>query len=131
MAAYGMGEAGKMIPNERLLVTLPIYHGNGHFIGIGNTIINGVTVILRKKFSASNFWKEAIASEATRFVYVGEICRFLVKQPRSPLDRKHKIRIAIGNGLRKNIWKEFTKRFGIKIVEFYAATEGNCQMGKK
>ncbi len=126
-----MGEAGQLSPNERLLVTLPIYHGNGHFIGIGNSIINGVTVILRKKFSASKFWKDAIDSGVTRFVYVGEICRFLVNQPKSVLDRKHKIKIAIGNGLRKNIWNEFTNRFGIKIIEFYAATEGNCQMGMK
>ena len=34
-----------------------------------------------------------------------------------------------GNGLRKNIWKEFMNRFGIeRISEFYGATEGNCNV---
>jgi len=61
-------------------------------------------------------------------MYVGEICRFLVNQPVSPLDKQHKIRKAIGNGLRSNVWKEFYSRFNVKCVEFYAASEGNCTM---
>jgi len=51
---------------------------------------------------------------------VGEVCRFLVNQPPSALDRQHKIRIAFGNGMRRNVWEEFNQRFGVKCVEFYA-----------
>jgi fatty-acyl-CoA synthase len=54
------------------------------------------------------------AHECTCFIYVGEICRFLINQPPSPLDKHHKIRIALGNGLRENVWKEFKSRFDIK-----------------
>ena len=36
------------------------------------------------------------------------------------------MRIAVGNGLRADIWQEFQQRFGIpRIGEFYGATEGN------
>lgn len=43
-----------------------------------------------------------------------------------PNDRDHKVRVALGNGLRGDVWREFIKRFGdIHIYEFYAATEGN------
>ena len=36
------------------------------------------------------------------------------------------MRLAIGNGLRPDIWKEFVTRFGIaEVGEFYGATEGN------
>ncbi len=59
-------------------------------------------------------------------IYVGEVCRYLVNQPPSSIDKKHSVRIAIGNGLRSNIWSEFTKRFGVNVLEFYAASEGNC-----
>ena len=69
--------------------------------------------------------------DCTVFMYVGEICRFLVNQPVSPLDKQHRIRKAIGNGLRKNVWKEFYSRFNVKCVEFYAASEGNCTMSMK
>lgn len=43
-----------------------------------------------------------------------------------PNDRDHKVRVAMGNGLRGDVWREFIKRFGdIHIYEFYASTEGN------
>jgi len=36
------------------------------------------------------------------------------------------VRIAVGNGLRADIWAQFQERFGIaRIGEFYGATEGN------
>jgi fatty-acyl-CoA synthase len=36
------------------------------------------------------------------------------------------VRLIAGNGLRPEIWDEFTTRFGIKrVCEFYAASEGN------
>ena len=85
---------------------------------------------MRKKFSASNFWSDCIKHKCTVFVYVGEICRFLLNQPKSALDDQHQIRKAIGNGLRLNIWKEFTRRFNVQCHEFYAASEGNCTMSK-
>lgn len=41
-------------------------------------------------------------------------------------DKTHKVRIAIGNGVRTDVWSEFLNRFGdIKVGELYAATEGN------
>jgi len=73
---------------------------------------------LKKKFSASNFWKDCIAYDCASFIYVGEICRFLVNQPISLLDKQHKIRKAIGNGLRESIWKEFDNRFNIQCNYF-------------
>ena len=39
-------------------------------------------------------------------------------------DTNHNIRVAIGNGLRKDIWTEFQNRYQIKdIVEFYSSTD--------
>ena len=61
--------------------------------------------------------------------YIGEICRYLVAQPQKPTDKGHKLRLAIGNGLRPQIWRDFQARFGIKqIGEFYGSTEGNANV---
>ena len=55
-----------------------------------------------------------------------QLCRYLVAAPRHPLERSHSVRIAVGNGMRPDVWKPFRERFGIPIVtEFYASTEGN------
>nr|XP_023407628.1 long-chain fatty acid transport protein 1 [Loxodonta africana] len=61
--------------------------------------------------------------------YIGEICRYLLKQPVREAEKRHRVRLAIGNGLRPAIWEEFTQRFGVRqIGEFYGATECNCSI---
>lgn len=43
-----------------------------------------------------------------------------------PEDKKHTVHLAMGNGLREDVWEIFQKRFGpIRIWEFYGSTEGN------
>lgn len=61
--------------------------------------------------------------------YIGEICRYLLKQPVREAEGRHHVRLAVGNGLRPAIWEEFTKRFRVRqIGEFYGATECNCSI---
>ena len=95
-------------------------------MSVGSALNAGAALALGKSFSASKFWDEVIRYDATAFVYIGELCRYLLNQPEKPTDRTHKVRVIAGNGLRPEIWDEFTRRFGIKrVAEFYAASEGN------
>ncbi|XP_033709792.1 long-chain fatty acid transport protein 1 isoform X6 [Tursiops truncatus] len=108
---------------------LPLYHSAGNIIGVGQCLIYGLTVVLRKKFSASRFWDDCVKYNCTVVQYIGEICRYLLKQPVSEAEGRHRVRLAVGNGLRPAIWEEFTERFGVRQVgEFYGATECNCSI---
>ncbi|HWY25722.1 MAG TPA: AMP-binding protein, partial [Nevskia sp.] len=79
-----------------------------------------------RKFSASRFWDEVRAHQATAFCYIGELCRYLLNQPPSQRDRDHRVRLVVGNGLRAEIWEPFQQRFGIgQVFEFYGASEAN------
>ena len=81
---------------------------------------------MRRKFSASHFWKDVKKYNVTAFGYVGELCRYLVNQPPQPEEKNNSVQKIFGNGLRRNIWMEFKNLFGISIIqEFYAASEGN------
>jgi acyl-CoA synthetase (AMP-forming)/AMP-acid ligase II len=83
-------------------------------------------MVLARRFSASGFWDDVRRHGATGFVYIGELCRYLVNQPLRDDDADNPIRVAVGNGLRPDIWREFRDRFGIeRIAEFYGSTEGN------
>jgi fatty-acyl-CoA synthase len=67
--------------------------------------------------------------DCTCFQYIGELCRYLINSPPHPQERAHHLRLACGNGLRSDVWPQFKERFGIpKIIEFYAATEGNVSL---
>ncbi len=62
-------EAAGLGDDDIVYVALPIYHGNGGMIGLGTAIIRGNTCVLRKRFSASNFWKDCIDHHCTVFYF--------------------------------------------------------------
>ena len=125
LAIFG-GLGLRLRGSDTLYSCLPLYHNNALTVAIGSVINSGATLALGKSFSASKFWDEVIATRATAFIYIGEVCRYLLNQPAKSTDRAHKVRLIAGNGLRPEIWDEFTSRFGIaRVCEFYAASEGN------
>ncbi len=125
LAAFG-GLGLRLKSSDTLYSCLPLYHNNVLTVVLSSVINSGATLALGKSFSASRFWDEVIDSQATAFIYIGEICRYLLNQPAKATDRAHKVRLIAGNGLRPEIWQEFTKRFGIaRVCEFYASSEGN------
>ncbi|NXW54669.1 S27A1 protein, partial [Eurystomus gularis] len=100
IAAFGY-YAYKMRPDDVLYNCLPLYHSAAVFLCLLLQIIQ----------------------------YIGEICRYLLNQPVRESESHHRVRLAVGNGLRPTIWEDFTKRFRIKqIGEFYGATECNCSI---
>lgn len=121
--------AARTNDEDRVLMVLPLYHATGGLCGVGAALNRGGAVIVRKKFSASQFWAEAKKFHATIFIYVGELCRFLMAQEPNKAEKDHSIRCAIGNGLRPDVWKRFVERTDIEfIIEFYGSTEGNVSL---
>ncbi|XP_014278846.1 long-chain fatty acid transport protein 4 [Halyomorpha halys] len=108
---------------------LPLYHTAGGAMCIGQAIVYGATIVIRKKFSASSYFQDISKYNCTISQYIGEMCRYLLATPKKPTDTQHKLRMVFGNGLRPQIWNEFIERFTIpKVVEFYGATEGNANI---
>ncbi|MGI8959246.1 MAG: long-chain-acyl-CoA synthetase [Bryobacteraceae bacterium] len=122
----GMMETG---PSDRLYNCLPMYHSVGGIVATGAVLAAGGSVVVRENFSASQFWNDVVQWECTLFQYIGELCRYLLHTAEDPIETEHHIRICCGNGLRPDIWNSFKTRFRIpRILEFYAATEGNVSM---
>ncbi|RJO80381.1 long-chain-acyl-CoA synthetase [Nocardia panacis] len=123
----GLGGLGVRLRGaDTLYCCLPLYHNNALTVALSSVLCAGASLALGRQFSASRFWDEVIRERATAFIYIGELCRYLLNQPPKPADRQHRVRLCVGNGLRPELWDEFKQRFGIdRIVEFYGASEGN------
>jgi fatty-acyl-CoA synthase len=129
LASHGFAGAMDTKRNDRMYVCLPMYHTTGGVCAIGSVLLHGGSVAIRERFSAREFWDDIVRWDCTLFQYIGELCRYLLNNPPNPDERRHRIRLACGNGLRPDVWPEFQKRFRIPhILEFYAATEGNVVM---
>ncbi|KAI6217580.1 Fatty Acid CoA Synthetase family [Aphelenchoides fujianensis] len=110
------GQAFGIRRDDRIYITMPMYHSAAGIIGIGQTIVHGSTAVIRRNFSANEFWSDAIKHDASVSQYIGELCRYLLAQKKKDEERKHRIRLMYGNGLRQEIWEEFVERFGIKKI---------------
>lgn len=113
-------------PGVRMYTCLPLYHVSGHNLCVIPSIYAGSTVVLSRKFSHKNFWPEVRASKAEIVQHVGELVRYLLSAPPSPLDKDHNVRMIWGNGTRPDVWELFRERFSITTInEIYGATDGH------
>jgi len=130
VAGWGMAHMMmELEPSDVIYVALPLYHSSAMFLGWSAALNTGASLALRRKFSVTHFWDDVRKFGASHFIYIGELCRYLLNGAPGPDDRNHHVRCAVGNGLRPDIWGEFQTRFGIPDVrEFYGATEGTAAL---
>jgi fatty-acyl-CoA synthase len=111
-------------PGDKLYNVLPLYHSNALLLGTGACVMTRTPMAMRSSFSSKAFWDDVQRYNATAMLYIGELCRYLLNTPPCEAEVHNPIRVALGNGLRADVWEPFQKRFNIpEIREFYGATE--------
>lgn len=71
MMVAGLYYMAKIRQEDNIYDPLPLYHTAGGILGIGQALVKGVTVTIRKKFSASGFWKDCNTYKCTvRFYFL-------------------------------------------------------------
>lgn len=106
---------------------LPLYHGAAALSACATAFVSGASLLLRRKFSRSEFWSDVRRHHVTICQYVGEICRFLLTVPPQPDDAAHPLRKMVGAGMAPEVWDQWIRRFGdqFHIYEGWGSTESN------
>lgn len=106
---------------------LPLYHGAASLSAGATAFASGASLLLRRKFSRSEFWPDVRRHHVTICQYVGEICRFLLSVPAQPDDQQHPLRKMVGAGMAPEVWDQWVRRFGdqFDIYEGWGSTESN------
>jgi acyl-CoA synthetase (AMP-forming)/AMP-acid ligase II len=129
VAALGAAAGCQLTSRDTVYCALPLYHATGLLIGCGGALVGGARLALAPKFSTSTFWNDVHRYGASVVIYVGELCRYLVNAPPTPIERSHAVRVFAGNGMRKDVWERVLERFGdVRVLEFYGSTEGNVAL---
>lgn len=120
------GEGAMLVAAARdgdaLFMWEPLYHIGGAQL-IVMPLRRRISLHMVARFSASRFWQEVKSVGATHIHFLGGILQILLKQPETPLDRAHGVRIAWGGGCPKDVWRPFEERFGVQVRECYGMTE--------
>jgi len=102
---------------------LPLFHINAQNYTVLSAAAAGAAIAMDQKFSASRFWKRLIDTGATAFNFIGSMAVSLWNQPSTPEEKQHNATLAFGVPVPLDIWGEWEKRFGTKVVYAYGMTE--------
>lgn len=109
-------------PGDCFLFWEALHHGAGVAVALA-ALKGGFRLAMVERFSASRFWDDARAAQATHIHYLGGVVAMLMKQPPRTDDRTHGVRIAWGGGCPPHLWAAFAERFGVQVREGYGLSE--------
>ena len=109
---------------EIMYTCLPLFHANALGLSTLRALSSGTTLALSKRFSASRFWDEIRRYRVTTFNALGAMIPILLKQPKQDNDADNPVKTVLSAACPASVWEEFEKRYGVFIVEGYAAVDG-------
>ena len=113
----------RLTPEDRIYNCMPMFHMNAQFLCVMATLVLGATCVLMEKFSARQFWDDIRQYQATVFNFLGPMIAILWNQPEREDDAQVPARIALGVPVPAEIERLFEKRFGLRLVQCFGATE--------
>jgi len=124
-----MVETISATPNDVFYCCLPLYHGAAATSVTSTALKAGSAIVIRRKFSVSEFWRDINHFQVTVWQYIGEICRYILNKPPQADETNHSLKIMMGAGLSPEIWQRWIDRFGpVEIYEGWGSTEANTSL---
>jgi carnitine-CoA ligase len=118
------GEALRIESGDVLYTCLPLFHTNA-LNTFCQALLWGATYALGPRFSASRFWGHCAEAHGTVTYLLGPMVSILLRQPPSPDDRAHRVRIALAPATGGELHEPFRERFGVELIDAWGSTETN------
>lgn len=112
----------ELTSEDRIFVYLPLYHTNPQTYAVMSALTVGASLGLRRRFSATSFFEDAKALQATGCTFVGTVLAILAARYPEAV-RDHRMRFSIGGGTTAELAGTIEARFGFKVHELYGMTE--------
>jgi crotonobetaine/carnitine-CoA ligase len=124
MAGEGFPYWMELLPADRLMTSLPLFHINAQAYSTLGSLACGAGLVLLPRFSASGFLDAARRHGATEFNAIGAMLEILMRQPERPDDADNPLRLCYtGPAPERERQLEIEERFGIRVVVGYAMSE--------
>ncbi len=126
-SAFGTASSAALSSADTLYSVTPLYHPSGLMMSIGGAIAGGARLAMARSFDASTFWEEVRRYGVTVASYTWTLLRDVVEAAPQPAERHHPLRLFIGSGMPRGLWRRVEERFRpARVVEFYASTEAGA-----
>jgi crotonobetaine/carnitine-CoA ligase len=119
-----MAKAMRVVPDDRHLVVLPLFHAGAQVHAVLPMLLAGGSLALLERFNASRFVDQAIRHEATLAALFAAPIRMLLAQPPSARERQTRLRAAsYAQNITPAQWDEWHQRFGTRLMQIWGMTE--------
>ena len=127
LSAFGTASSAALTSADTVYGVTPIHHPSSLLMSIGGAIAGGTRLAMASSFDPETFWDEVRRYGVTVGTYTWTLLHDLVEAAPDPRERHHPIRLFIGSGMPRGLWRRVEHRFApAKVVEFYASTEGGA-----
>jgi putative long chain acyl-CoA synthase len=127
MSAFGTASSAALGPGDTLYSVTPLYHPSGLMMSVGGAIAGRARLAMATHFDPATFWEEVRRYGVTVTSYTWTLLHDLVEAPPLPGERHHPVRLFIGSGMPRGLWRRVERRFKpARVLEFYASTEAGA-----
>ncbi|HWE33468.1 MAG TPA: AMP-binding protein [Solirubrobacteraceae bacterium] len=127
LSAIGTASSAALTGADTIYSVTPLYHPSGLMMSIGGAIAGGARLAMASTFDPDTFWEEARRYGVTVASYTWTLLHDLVQAPPHPGERHHSVRLFIGSGMPRGLWRRVQERFRpARVLEFYASTEAGA-----
>ncbi len=127
LSAFATASAAALSDDDTIYAVTPIYHPSGLLMSMGGAIAGGSRLALARHFDPTTFWAEVRRYGVTVASYTWTMLREIAVAPPDPGERHNPLRLFIGAGMPRGLWRRIDRRFApARVLEFYAPTEGEA-----
>jgi putative long chain acyl-CoA synthase len=127
LSALGTASAAALKPGDTVYSVTPIHHSSALLMCVGGAIAGGARFAMAGGDDPDTFWEEVRRYGATHVSYTWTSLRAVVDAPPHPNEQHHPIRMFLGSGLPRNLWRRVNDRFpSVRVLEFYASADGEA-----
>ncbi len=136
LSAFGTASSAALSPADTVYSLAPLSHPSTLLMSLGGAIAGGARLALATSYEPATFWEEARRYGVTVVSYTWTLLHGLVEAPPHPGERHHSVRLFIGSGMPRGLWRRLETRFApARVLEFYASSSGGAVLvnltGKK
>ena len=127
LSAFGTASSAALSPSDTVYSLTPLHHPSALLMSIGGAIAGGSRLALAGGYDPATFWDEVRRYGVTVSSYTWTLLRDLVNADPHPGERHHPVRLFIGSGMPRGLWRRVEERFApARVLEFYASTEAEA-----
>lgn len=120
--AGGFADAHRYSGDDVMYVSMPLFHGNALHSATYGCLLVGATVVIKPKFSASNFWRDIYTCGATLTNLLGSMGDILWNLDASEYERKNTLRQIMAGPI-PDRGRQMEKRWQVQLVSCFGLTD--------